>query len=149
MSDLQPKSFEDFERETERGNVVAVARTVAADSQTLLRVFLNVAADARHAFLLESLGGREQTARYSFLGIRPEMIVRGRGNQTIIESGNATETRNISLPEFVRQHFSRRKLARRRDLAPFAGGTVGYFAYSATRWFEPSFAIRLLPLRQW
>ena len=139
MSD-QPISFEEFEREAEHGNVVPVVRTVSADSQTPIGAFLRVAADAPYAFLLESVEGGERTARYSFLGAEPEMIVRGRRDQTIIEKGGESETRNVRLPDFAREYFSRRKLARRPGLAPMAGGAVGYFAYAAARWFEPAFS---------
>jgi anthranilate synthase component I len=137
MSNLQPNSFEEFEREAERGNVVPIVRTVSADSQSPIYAFLRIARDAGYAFLLESVEGGELTARYSFLGTEPEMIVRGRGDQTIIEHGGESETRDVSLPDFVSTYFSGRKLARRPGLAPLAGGAVGYFAYAAARWFEP------------
>ena len=139
MSD-QPISFEEFEREAELGNVVPVVRTVSADSQTPIGAFNRVAGDAPYAFLLESIEGGERTARYSFLGAAPEMIVRGQRDQTIIEKGTESETRNVRLPDFLREYFNRRKLARRPGLAPMAGGAVGYFAYAAARWFEPAFS---------
>lgn len=142
MSDLQPSSFEEFEREAERGNVIPLVRTLSANSQTPISGFLRIAAQARYAFLLESVEGGERTARYSFLGAEPEMIVRGRGEQTIIESCGESETLNVPLPEFVREYFNQRKLARRPGLAPLAGGAVGYFAYAAARWFDPAFEIR-------
>ena len=66
------------------------------------------------------------------------MIVRGRGDQTLIETGDETEIRNIRFPQFVRDYFSSRKLARRPGLAPLSGGAVGYFAYGAAHWFEPA-----------
>jgi len=139
MIDLQPASFEEFEREAERGNVVPVARTILADLQTPVGAFLRVASAARYAFLLESVEGGERVARYSFLGAEPWMVVRGRGAQTIIERNGEretlTETRAI---DYLREHFQKRKLARRTGLAPLAGGAVGYLAYDAARWFEPS-----------
>lgn len=138
MSNLQPNSFEEFEREAERGNVVPVVRTVSADSRTPIHAFFRIAGDAPYAFLLESVEGGELTARHSFLGAEPEMIVRGRRNQTIIEHCGETEIRNVGLPDFVREYFSGKKLARRPGLALLSGGAVGYFAYSAAHWFEPA-----------
>ena len=138
MSNLQPSSFEEFERDAERGNVVPVVRTVPADSQTPIGAFLSIGLEARYGFLLESVEGGERSARYSFLGAEPEMIVRGRRDQTTIERGRESETLNVRLPDFVRDYFSERKLARRPGLAPMAGGAVGYFAYAAAHWFEPA-----------
>ncbi|HEX8707429.1 MAG TPA: anthranilate synthase component I family protein, partial [Pyrinomonadaceae bacterium] len=138
MIDLRPATFEDFQREARRGNVVPVVRSVLADLQTPVGAFLRVAAGARYAFLLESVEGGERVARYSFLGANPEMIVRGRGDDTVIERGGHSETlRGMRATDFARRYFSERKLARRGGLAPLSGGAVGYLGYEAARWFEP------------
>src|SRR6266705_594750 len=137
MLDLTPATFEEFERETERGNVVPVVRSILADLQTPVGAFLRVARDAPHAFLLESIEGGERVARYSFLGAHPWMIARGRGHQTIVERNGRHETRDQNAVEFLRDYFREKKLARRPGLAPLAGGAVGYLAYDAARWFEP------------
>src|SRR5919206_674064 len=138
MLDLQPPSFEAFEREAARGNVVPVVRSVLADLQTPVGAFLRIAAGARYAFLLESVEGGERIARYSFLGTDPEMIVRGQGMQTFVERNGKTESYPGAAIEWVRNYFRDRKLARRSGLVPFAGGAVGYIAYDAAEWFEPA-----------
>jgi anthranilate synthase component I len=139
MLELQPATFEDFEREAARGNVVPVVRRVLADLQTPVGAFLRLAHDAPYAFLLESVEGGERVARYSFLGVEPEMIVRGRGADTLVERNSETERlRGVRATDFLRDYFRRLKFARRDHLAPFAGGAVGYLAYDAVRWFEPS-----------
>lgn len=141
MLELQPSTFEDFVREAARGNVVPVVRTVLADLQTPVGAFLRVASDARYAFLFESVEGGERVARYSFLGAEPEMVIRGRGDETFIEiNGEQLTSREVRAVDFVREHFRLRKLARRSQLAPLAGGAVGYLSYDATRWFEPVLA---------
>ncbi|MDT5293539.1 MAG: anthranilate synthase component [Acidobacteriota bacterium] len=141
MISIQPATFEEFERETERGNVVPVVRAVLADLQTPVGAFLRVANGARHAFLLESVEGGERIARYSFIGARPEMIVRGRGETTLVEQrGEVEELRGVRATDFLRDYFRVRKLAWRPGLAPMAGGAVGYLAYEAARWFEPVLA---------
>lgn len=139
MLDLQPSTFEDFLNEAKRGNVVPVVRSALADLQTPVGALLRVASNARYAFLLESVEGGERVARYSFLGVEPEMIVRGRGSQTFIERGGGElETLdNVRAIDFVRGCFRDRELARRAGLAPLAGGAVGFLAYDAARWFEP------------
>jgi anthranilate synthase component 1 len=138
MLDLQPASFEDFLREAKRGNVVPVVRSVLADLQTPVGAFLRIASGARYAFLLESIEGGERVARYSFLGVNPEMVVRGRGADTIIERNDERETlKGVRATDFARRYFQDRELARRSGLAPLAGGAVGFLAYEAARWFEP------------
>jgi anthranilate synthase component 1 len=138
MLSLQPETFEEFEREAARGNVVPVVRSVLADLQTPVGAFLRVAAGATHAFLLESVEGGERIARHSFIGAAPELIVRGRGDTTTVErSGETEELRGVRATDFLRDYFRVRRLARRPGLAPMAGGAVGYLAYDAARWFEP------------
>src|SRR5205823_7384000 len=94
MLDLKPATFEEFEREAERGNVVPVVRSVLADLQTPVGAFLRIAGDAQYAFLLESIEGGERVARFSFLGANPWMIVRGRGAETIVEKSGAREVQD-------------------------------------------------------
>ena len=138
MLDLQPPSFEAFEREARQGNVVPVVRSVLADLHTPVGAFMRIAGNSPYAFLLESVEGGERIARYSFLGAEPEMIVRGKGMQTFVERKGQTETYPGVATEWVRNYFHDRKLARRPGLVPFAGGAVGYIAYDAAQWFEPA-----------
>jgi anthranilate synthase component 1 len=138
MLELQPPSFEAFEREARQGNVVPVVRSVLADLHTPVGAFMRVAGDSPYSFLLESVEGGERIARYSFLGAQPEMIVRGKGLQTIVERDGKTETYPTVATEWVRDYFRGRSLARRPGLVPFAGGAVGYLGYDAAQWFEPS-----------
>src|SRR5438477_1932717 len=118
MLDLQPATFEEFEREAARGNVVPVVRTVFADLLTPVGAFLRLAGESPRAFLLESIEGGERVARYSFLGANPWMIARGRGAQTFVEKNGNSEVCNQNAVEFLRDFFRDKKLARRPGLPP-------------------------------
>lgn len=138
MLDLQPATFDAFEREAREGNVVPVVRSVLADLHTPVGAFMRIADNSRYAFLLESVEGGERIARYSFLGADPEMIVRGKGMQTYVEREGKTDSYPIVATAWVRDYFRGRSLARRSGLVPFAGGAVGYVGYDAAHWFEPA-----------
>jgi anthranilate synthase component 1 len=137
-SQLQPASFEEFERDTQRGNVVAVTRTIAYESWSPVEAFMIVAGHSHYAFLLESVEGSEGVAKYSFIGADPYMIVYGRGDETLINRSGVLEKRAELATEFLKHHFREHQLAGRRDLVPFAGGAVGYLGYRAANWFEPA-----------
>ena len=141
MLDLQPSSFEDFEREAQQGNVVPVVRSVLGDLQTPVGAFMRISSGARHAFLLESVEGGERTARYSFLGVNPEITVRGFSAHTIVDKQGKTEIHPVIATEWIRNYFQERRLARRAGLTPFTGGAVGYLSYDAAEWFEPSLRV--------
>ncbi|HEV7797885.1 MAG TPA: anthranilate synthase component I family protein [Pyrinomonadaceae bacterium] len=142
-SKLQPATFAEFEREAKRGNVVAVSTTFSLAAMDPIAAFVKVAGPAQNAFLFESVVGGEAVANYSFLGANPYMIVRGRGDQTIIEKAGAEkqrtrETRDEGVMQYLRDHFRLNQLAVRSDLGPLAGGAVGYLGYGAAKWFEPA-----------
>lgn len=138
MLELKPATFEDFEREAQQGNVVPIVRSVMADLHTPVSAFLRVAADKRYAFLLESVEGGERIARYSFLGVDPEIVVRGFSSHTIVEEAGKTKVHPVLATDWVRDYFGERVLARRAGVPPLAGGAVGYLTYDAAKWFEPS-----------
>ncbi|HEY8563671.1 MAG TPA: anthranilate synthase component I [Pyrinomonadaceae bacterium] len=137
MIEISPKTFEEFQSEAQKGNVVPVVRSVLADLYTPVGAFLRVAGGAEQAFLLESIEGGERLARYSFLAAQPFMTVRSHKGQTVLEKdGSRKLYPDRTLIEFLRRHFARHKLARREKLPPLCGGAVGFFAYDAVRWFE-------------
>src|SRR5215204_755680 len=139
MIEISPKTFEEFQTEATKGNVVPVVRSVLADLHTPVGAFLRVANDAEQAFLLESIEGGERLARYSFLAANPFMTVRSNNSQTVLErDGSRKLYPDRTLIEFLRNHFARHKLARREKLPPLCGGAVGFLAYDAARWFEKS-----------
>src|SRR2546429_8372775 len=104
MLNLTPATFEEFQAEAQRGNVVPVVRSVLADLQTPVGAFLRIAGEAPYACLLESIEGGERVARYSFLGANPWMIVRGRGPQTVVEANGREEVRDQNAGEVLREY---------------------------------------------
>ena len=72
-------TYEEFADLATHGTFVPVCKEIVADLLTPVSAFLKIAEDADHAFLLESVEGGEQVARYSFLGKDPFMVLRARG----------------------------------------------------------------------
>src|SRR5215204_6249686 len=138
ISHLQPAWFAEFERETSNGNVVAVVKTLPRQPVSAVEGFMRLAPQSAYAFLFESVEGREGVAQYSFIGSDPYMLVRGRGNKTLIQKSGSVEIRRERAVEYLRRHFRGRKLAKRSDVGPLAGGAVGYLGYRAANWFEPA-----------
>lgn len=122
------------------GNVVAVVRTLNGDFHPPVDVFASLGNGAPYSFLFESVEGGDSLARYSFIGIEPEMIVRGQSNQTIVERQQASEVLEISVSDFLTDYFRDKTLADADSLPPLAGGAVGYLGFRATSWFEPAFS---------
>ncbi len=130
--------FAEFCRLAASGGLVAVAETVSADLLTPLSAYLRIAQGAERSFLLESVEGGEHLARYSFLGAEPAMVVRSRDGVTTVQDANGERTEPGTAVDILRREFAHRKLAAAENIAPMAGGCVGYLGYAASSWFDPA-----------
>ena len=133
------ETFAEFCRLAATGaGLVAVHETVSADLLTPLSAYLRVAQGSSRSFLLESVEGGEHLARYSFLGAEPAMVVRSRNGRTTVEDASGTRIEPGTAVDVLRRELSQRKLAAAEQIAPMAGGCVGYLGYAASRWFDPA-----------
>lgn len=137
MIDSQ-NNFENFLKQTESANVVAVVETMTADLLTPLAVYLKISNGAAHSFLFESVEGGESLGRYSFIGANPEMIVSGNDTKTFIEKTGETKLIETSLFDFLREYFADKRISDVSDLPAFVGGAIGYFGFACAGWFEKS-----------
>ncbi len=64
MRTVQPENFPAFLHQTANGNVVPVTTTVAADLQTPFGIYLLLRTDNEYSFLLESIEGGANLARF-------------------------------------------------------------------------------------
>jgi anthranilate synthase component 1 len=120
------------------GGLVAVNETVSADLLTPLSAYLRIAQGASRSFLLESVEGGEHLARYSFLGAEPAMVVRSRLGRTTVQDVSGTHEEPGTAVDVLRRELAHRKLAAAENVAPMAGGCVGYLGYAASSWFDPA-----------
>jgi anthranilate synthase component 1 len=130
-------SFEAFKELAQRGTFVPVVKELVADLLTPVSAFLKIAEDADYAFLLESVEGGEHVGRYSFLGKDPFLILRARGDRTIVERGSATTESEQPLIVTLRRLMADFRSPFVPGLPRFTGGAVGYLGYGAASWFEP------------
>jgi anthranilate synthase component I len=132
---LRPDRKE-FDRLAQSATLVPVVKTVTADLQTPVSAFLSLAAGEKHAFLLESVEGGEKVGRYTFLGIRPYMVVSASDNQVSVERGHKRELHEGDIFDFTAKLLREHQPAKLSDLPPFTCGAVGFFSYDAVRRIE-------------
>ncbi|HSI88666.1 MAG TPA: anthranilate synthase component I family protein [Pyrinomonadaceae bacterium] len=129
--------FEQFIRMTEKANVIPVVKTLPADLLTPLAVYLKLSAGEERSFLLESVEGGEALGRYSFIGAGPGFVATGNGRSVRIADGQKTITRDISILDFLREHFKGNRLYDDRDLPGFTGGAIGVIDFACAAWIDP------------
>jgi len=106
-----------------KGTMVPIYREVVADLETPVSAFLKINCDG-NSFLLESVEGGQQLARYSFIGTEPYKTITTTGGDTI-----------DPLP-LIAEEIEKRKVVPVRGLPRFCGGAVGYLAYEVATRFE-------------
>jgi anthranilate synthase component 1 len=128
--------YKEFARLARNATLVPVVKSVTADLLTPVSAFLAVAADEPDAFLLESVERGEQIGRYTFLGARPYMQVRARGQEIVLQRAKHRERRQGNIFETLKELLREHRPALVPGLPPFTAGAVGYFAYDVVRQLE-------------
>lgn len=137
--DIQP-SREDVLEYFKQGDLVPVYRTLLADLETPVSVYLKLTQDGYPAFLLESVEGGEQVGRYSFLGVNPRGTLTVKNNILTRNIDGETSTRELDKTEdplhVIQAEIERYTPVRVPNLPRFIGGAVGYLSYDVVRYFE-------------
>lgn len=129
---------EQFLEQAAQGVLVPVWSDLLADVETPLSAYWKLAHDETYSFLLESVTGGEQLARYSILGVRPRLVIRTKGH----------DARHLAHGDTLESHLSDGQdpldliAAAMRPgldvpgLPKFHGGAVGMLGYDIVRFFE-------------
>ena len=131
---------EDVLKLFERGDLVPVYRTLLADLETPVSVYLKLEQTGNVSFLLESVEGGEQVGRYSFLGVNPKAVISVKDNIVTLTKDGETTTRDLAPNEdplhAVEAEFKHYNPVTLEGLPRFVGGAVGFLAYDVVRYFE-------------
>lgn len=86
-----------------------------------------------HSFVLES--GKD--GRYTFLGLNPVSVIRGKGNQAIVHHGQDRTVEVQATPlEAIKQWMAPYRAPYVEGAPKFTGGCVGYLSYDVARSIE-------------
>ena len=132
-------TFEEFEQLARRGNTIPVYCQLLADNLTPVTAFSALSADSQHAFLLESIVGGEEVARYSFLAVDPQIVFEARGNEVTRSTASGAREREEATDPLARlaELLESYRAVHLPELPRFAGGAVGYAGYDVVRYYEP------------
>ncbi|WP_059052521.1 anthranilate synthase component I [Paenibacillus senegalimassiliensis] len=117
-------------------NLIPIARTLLADLETPIRIFRRIAQRER-AFLLESVEGGSQWARYSFIGTDPFLLISAKKGEVTIEREGVKERLRSDKPldelKAILRGYRSPKLP---EMPPFTGGAIGFFGYDLLQYYE-------------
>ena len=129
-------SKEKFLDLAQQGNLIPVYREVMADTETPISLFKKVA-QGPESFLLESVEGGERWGRYRFIGHRPRLVVKARGDKIEL-SRNGKQCGRYQTPplDYLRTLMGTFSAIPVPGLPRFFGGLVGYLSYDTVRFIE-------------
>ncbi len=122
-------TFEKFSELAKDFNLIPVYEVITADLLTPVLAYLKIREKGKQSFLLESVEGSTNMARYSFIGKNPEKIFSNIGLD-LFELRNGSSTKHkISIFDFIRNEIKSKKQPKIDELPNFTGGIVGYLGY--------------------
>lgn len=131
-----------IKRERSKGTqrfVVPVNRRLSADLLTPVSALLALRQHSKRAFLLESVEGGENMARYSFLGRDPYRVIRSSGNEVTVEDvrkGKTVRTSKEDVFDVLQRFMDEFIEIKLPGLPRFRCGAVGYLGYDGIRLIE-------------
>jgi anthranilate synthase component 1 len=130
-------SFTEFLDLADDAGVVPVWREFLFDTDTAVTAYEKLYRPP-FGFLLESVVGGEQWARYSFLGSQPREAWRLKGGKISIWRPDRgwKEVESTNPLEDLDRRLRARKSPRVDGLPRFWGGAVGFFGYDVVRYIE-------------
>ena len=127
---------EDFKKLAQEYTAIPVYRRLMADILTPVSLFMKLREDGAYPFLLESVEGGEQLARYSFLGRNPYQVLQYDGQRVRLEKGEKVETLDGTYFEELKQLTTKYSEPDLPDLPRLTGGAVGFSSYDTVREIE-------------
>ncbi len=133
--------FETFASAYDAGRPQVVSTSLVADLETPVSAMLKLADGRPNSFLLESVEGGSIRGRYSFIGLKPDLIWRCQGDNAEINRKARFEPDAFELCEGGALESLRKLLAESaielpEDMPPMAAGLVGYMSYDMVRLME-------------
>lgn len=130
--------FSQFAQLAQQGNFIPVYREWVADLDTPVSAWYRVCAGQPYSFLLESVEGGEQLARYSLLGCDPLWVLETRGEQTQqTYRDGSVQTFSGDPFQILKDCLSPYQPVKLPQLPPGIGGLFGFWGYELIHWIEP------------
>ncbi len=123
---LDSPEYNDFVEKSKEYNLIPVYQEIRADLETPLSIYIKLS-DNKYSFLLESITGGENLARYSIIGTNPRKVIKTGKNQDYGE---------VDPLEIVKDEIKCFKVPELEELPVFTGGAVGYLSYETISYFE-------------
>lgn len=133
--------FEAFDAAYRAGASQVVYTSLVADLETPVSAFLKLADGRPNSFLFESVEGGATIGRYSFIGLKPDLIWRCFGERAEVNrrarfDSGAYEALSGPVLDSLRDLIAESRIALPSNLPPMASGLFGYMGYGTVGLME-------------
>lgn len=128
-------SLNEYENLRQKYSVIPIVKEIPGDIETPITLF-NKLCRNEVSYLLESVEGGSKWGRYSFIGRKPHLIIKGKDNKLFIDNNKDTRVMPGKYLDCLRELFDQYKMPSNDDLPDFVGGGVGYIGYDVIRDYE-------------
>ena len=123
------------------GTAQVVSTTLVADLETPVSAFLKLADGRAYSCLFESVEGGAHIGRYSFIGLKPDLVWRCYGSRSEINrsaafDGTAFATLDGDPLDTLRALIGESRIEMPAGLPPMASCLLGYMGYDMVRLME-------------
>lgn len=129
----------EFRHKCAESNMVPVFYTALPDLDTPVSVYLKTHGFERpYSFLLESVAGGENRARFSIIGLDYHCVISGKKGKYLRtdKNGNHVDLQSKKPVEAVKEGIRDFKLFEDERLSGFYSGAVGFFSYEIIEYYE-------------
>ena len=132
---------EAFAETYENGRAQVVWATLVADLETPVAAMMKLGEGQQYGFLLESIEGGAVRGRYSYIGLKPDLIWRCHGehaevNRAVRTGGTHYEPEPAPALESLRALIKECRIDLPHSLPPGSASLIGFFAYDFVRLIE-------------
>lgn len=142
MSSASPEFDDSFVEKYDAGTPQVLWTQIPADLETPVSAMLKLADGQPYSFLLDSVEGGAILGRYSFIGVKPDVIWRARGNEAEInrrarQDLDAFEPDGPTL-DSLRRLVKGSEIDLPAHLPPMSSLVAGYLGFGAVQLVEPT-----------
>jgi anthranilate synthase component 1 len=131
-------SLEEVKELAKSYNKIPLGLEVYMDIKTPIALLAQIRKESSAYFLFESIEGEDKNARYSFIGFNPKRVFSCKNGECTLEENGKEVFRKKSDPYvLLKDMMAKEKSPVMKELPPFNGGAVGYFAYETSQYVHP------------
>ncbi|AOY75806.1 anthranilate synthase component I [Clostridium formicaceticum] len=128
-------TYHQFKDLSKTYKMIPISMEIQGDTETPITLFKKLCNTA-NCYLLESVEGGEKRGRYSYIGRKPFIIIKGRDNQVTVVRRDATYEKKGKEIEIIKEIMKDYEAPQMENMPDFIGGGVGYIGYDIIRNYE-------------